>query len=217
MSFSAPEATLDFDVAQLYRLVGKVNDLENCWRRAIDTPPTIPSRSDATRRRILDAAQELAHCTGSGSLSLDAVAARAGVSKGGLLYHFPSKNRLMEALVADYLHRFDAALSAEESTGCRNAAIRAYMAQFLTERDRQARPPSGLLAALAKDPELLAPVRRHERDFLDRIRSTAGNPQLATLAFLAIQGIRAMALLNTQVLDDAEEDALIAWLKDHLD
>lgn len=122
----------------------------------------------------------------------------------------------MEALVEDYLQRFDTAIRQEERSGGRNAAIRAYIAQFLTDRQRLAQPHSGLLAALAKDPELLAPVRRNERDFLNRIRSTADDTQMATLAFLAIQGIRAMELLNTKVVDAQEEAALIDWLKARL-
>lgn len=139
------------------------------------------------------------------------------MSKGGLLYHFPSKNRLMKALVEDYLSRFDAALSAEEGKGRPDAVICAYIARFLTERQRAAKPASGLLAAMAEDPDMLAPVRRFERDFLTRIRANASDPQMATLAFLAIQGIRAMELLNTQVLDRTEEDALMGWLEDRLD
>lgn len=182
-------------------------------RRIIALPPS--PRSD-TRRRILDAAQTLARATGPGNLSLDAVAAQAGVSKGGLLYHYPSKSRLMQALVEDFLSRFDAALTAEEKTGRPDAAIRAYIAQFRTERQCGTPPPSGLLAALAEDPGMLDPVRHHERDFLNRIRANATDPQMATLAFLAIQGIRSMDLLNTQVLDRHEEDALIAWLTQQL-
>jgi AcrR family transcriptional regulator len=139
------------------------------------------------------------------------------VSKGGLLYHFPSKGRLLEALVEDFLGRFDAALSAEEHTGRPDSAIRAYIAQFRADRQRDTPPPSGLLAALAEDPGMLAPVRRHERDFLTRIRANATDPQMATLAFLAIQGIRAMELLNTQVLDRDEEDALIGTLLDRFE
>jgi AcrR family transcriptional regulator len=138
------------------------------------------------------------------------------VSKGGLLYHFPSKSRLMQALVEDFLSRFDAALTAEEKTGRPDAVIRAYIAQFQTERQCGTPPPSGLLAALAEDPGMLDPVRRHERDFLTRIRANATDPQMATLAFLAIQGIRSMELLNTQVLDRREEDAMINWLSQHL-
>lgn len=134
------------------------------------------------------------------------------MSKGGLLYHFPSKSRLMEALVEDFLSRFDAAISAEEKTGRPDAAIRAYVAQFVAERKCGTPPPSGLLAALAEDPGMLDPVRRYERDFLNRIRANAADPQMATLAFLAIQGIRTMELLNTQVLDRADEDILMQWL-----
>ena len=185
-------------------------------RCAIDQKTEMPAPRGDTRRRILDAAQDLARSTGPGNLSLDAVAAQAGVSKGGLLYHFPSKNRLMEALVEDHLSRFDAALSAQEKTGRPDAAICAYIAQFMADRKCGTPPPSGLLAALAEDPGMLGPVRRQERDFLGRIRANATDPQMATLAFLAIQGLRAMELLNTQVLDRKEEADLVDWLNTRL-
>ena len=48
------------------------------------------------RARILDAAEELV--TAGQAPTLDAVAAAAGVSKGGLLYHF-GKQSLLQALV----------------------------------------------------------------------------------------------------------------------
>ncbi|MBL4916726.1 TetR/AcrR family transcriptional regulator [Szabonella alba] len=186
-------------------------------RHVIEHPAPEISRKSDTRRRILDAAEALARCEGSGNLSLDAVAARAGVSKGGLLYHFPSKGRLMEALVEDYLGRFAAALGAEERTGQPDAVIRAYVTQFRTECRDKKKPASGLLAALAEDPDMLSPVRRHESDFLARIRANASDPQMATLAFLAINGLRAMDLLNTQVLPPDEVDTLLDWLGKRLE
>lgn len=149
-------------------------------------------------------------------LSLDAVAAKAGVSKGGLLYHFPSKSLLMAALVEDYIARYDHALSAEERTGQRDSVIRAYIAQFRAERECGTPPSSGLLAALAEDPQMLDPVRRHESDFLARIRANASDPHLATLAFLALQGLRAMELLNIRVLDHTDEDAVLDGLMERL-
>lgn len=42
----------------------------------------------SSREKILAAAAELADIVGPGNISLDAVAQRAGVSKGGLLYNF---------------------------------------------------------------------------------------------------------------------------------
>src|SRR5437764_3199185 len=49
--------------------------------------------------KLLDAAEAVVERQGIGNLTLDAVAAEAGMSKGGLLHHFPSKDQLVEALV----------------------------------------------------------------------------------------------------------------------
>ncbi|MCG6122840.1 MAG: TetR/AcrR family transcriptional regulator [Microvirga sp.] len=165
-----------------------------------------------TRGRILAAAQDLAREVGPGNLSLDAVAARAGVSKGGLLYHFPSKSSLMTGLVEDFVARFDAAVRQGESEGRANSVIGAYLDEFRRDRCRGAPPPSGLLAALAENPSLLDPVREQERDFLDRIRTNATDPDLATAAFLVVHGIRSMELLNVKVAAEDEVDGVLKRL-----
>jgi AcrR family transcriptional regulator len=59
--------------------------------------------------RLLDAAEAVVARQGIANLTLDAVAAAAGLSKGGLLHHFPTKDRLIEALVTR---------SAESWRGC---------------------------------------------------------------------------------------------------
>lgn len=52
----------------------------------------------SSRELILDALVEVLLDDGVGSVTLDAVCARASVSKGGLLYHFGSKADLFDAL-----------------------------------------------------------------------------------------------------------------------
>ena len=56
--------------------------------------------TDATVRRILDAALELFNERGVGVVSTRAVAERAGVSSGNLHYHFANKEALVRALLA---------------------------------------------------------------------------------------------------------------------
>lgn len=51
------------------------------------------------RDKVLDAFEELLVSEGARAATLDAVAARAKVSKGGLLYHFPNKDALVEGLL----------------------------------------------------------------------------------------------------------------------
>lgn len=66
---------------------------------------------EQTRAAILEAAGRLVRERGV-SASLDDVARRAGVSKGGLLYHFANKHDLHLALATDWLESFRTAVLA---------------------------------------------------------------------------------------------------------
>ncbi|MFD1913062.1 TetR/AcrR family transcriptional regulator [Halodurantibacterium flavum] len=169
-------------------------------------------KKNDTRDRILEAAEELSRELGPGNVSLEAVAARAGVSKGGLLYHFPSKNSLMQAVVEFAMHRFAAALDEPAQCCGPDGMLAAYIETFLEDRACRAKPPSAILAALAENPGLLDPIRTHERTFLDRIRANARDPRQATMIYLALQGIRCMEIMNVQVLSPQET----AEILDHL-
>jgi AcrR family transcriptional regulator len=181
-------------------------------------PPSTPSSRFRTsaRDKILEAAEELARVAGPGNLSLDAVAARAGVSKGGLLYHFPTKAKLLEALVEQFLDSFDSALRAREteSAGAPDSLVRAYLDIVVGEHLCHQPPPSGLLAALGEDPSFLAPVRRFDRSLLDRMKANSSDPTMALVVFLALHGMKSMQLLNIESVDEAEFKAAVARLYD---
>ncbi|HIW90795.1 MAG TPA: TetR/AcrR family transcriptional regulator [Candidatus Corynebacterium avicola] len=71
---------------------------------------------DQTRDRILDGALALLNDavdgSGKGSVSLDSAAKQAGVTKPGLMYHFPTKEALMLALVDHVVDRWEEQLIA---------------------------------------------------------------------------------------------------------
>lgn len=56
-------------------------------------------RPPLARERVLDAYESILLTDGERTATLDAVAKTAGVSKGGLLYHFASKDELTAGLV----------------------------------------------------------------------------------------------------------------------
>lgn len=57
------------------------------------------SRPPAARDAVLDAFEQILVHDGERAATLDATARAAGVSKGGLLYHFASKEALIEGLI----------------------------------------------------------------------------------------------------------------------
>src|SRR3954467_7829759 len=84
---------------------------------------------EITQQRLLDVAGELVVEAGVAALTLDAVAKRAGVSKGGLLHHFPSKNALLAAMVGSMVGKFSdaAAAFAARAPARRGRGARAYV------------------------------------------------------------------------------------------
>ncbi len=84
--------------------------------------------AEATRRLILDAAAEAILQDGP-TATIEQIAARAGVSKGGLLYHFASKNDLVEALtrslVLDFREQVQAAVDPDDDAP--GKLLRAYV------------------------------------------------------------------------------------------
>ncbi len=63
--------------------------------------PTQAERRATTRRALLDAAASVFAERGYHGASLDAIAARAGLSKGSVYHHFASKHELFATLLTD--------------------------------------------------------------------------------------------------------------------
>lgn len=168
----------------------------------------------SSRERLLDAALEIARERGAASLSLDAVAARAGLSKGGLLYNFPTKAALMQALVERYVEGTRQALATAEAAhgGAPNALARAVLEVRARECGEDARPGFGAAVAIAENPALLEPVRRLRDEILARLRSGSDDPIMAMIAFLCVEGIRAGDLWDLPGPSPEEREAVIARL-----
>lgn len=153
--------------------------------------PVSTSKSQATRDRLLDAAESVVVEHGAVGLTLEAVAAEAGVSKGGLLHHFPSKDQLAAALVERAVARVDEALEVAASDGGRGAFTRSYIRVTMGDGARQtgADPLStALLGALALDPALLEPLREAYARWQERLERDGLDPVDATLVRLAVDG-----------------------------
>lgn len=135
-------------------------------RRSMDAAATPPAAPDA-RTRILDAVERIVQARGVAGLTLEAAAREAGVSKGGLLYHFASKEALLAGLMkrlADFAAaEFDATLARQPEGPGRVA--RAFIAWAFGEaecspgQDRHDRAAAVFLAAFHHDPALLDPMR----------------------------------------------------------
>ncbi|MFJ9567914.1 TetR/AcrR family transcriptional regulator [Streptomyces fuscichromogenes] len=144
------------------------------------------------RDKILDAAEDVLLGEGAVNLTLERVAAVAGVSKGGLLYHFRSKQALVAGMVERLMRHFTVDYEALEDAEP-GAVTRAFL---LGSTDspasgagrRHERLAAAVLAAATLDPELLAPIREYYARLQRRIEADGIDPARATLVRLAADG-----------------------------
>ena len=199
---------------------GTLNHVVSTLKAIKGAEPSKSRGRPSSRERILEAASELAHEVGAGNISLDAVAERAGISKGGLLYNFPTKLQVLRALVARHVERMEAMMldALQGHAGKANALIHAAMdASCIVEPDTHRPKPTGILAAIAEDPQLIDPIRDYHRRLIRQLREATPQPERAFVAFLVLEGLHAQNLFEIGALTQEDQDRVLVFLRKFLD
>lgn len=144
-----------------------------------------------TRERILEALEVVLIRGGSHAVTLDAVASEAHISKGGLLYHFESKQALFDGLYIRMAERSEAML-AETPPGPLSHARRYLVRSTPDSPQRKALLRSVLAAARSADgasDEATADLRELFGRWTRPLRREVTDPVLAETIRLVGDGI----------------------------
>jgi AcrR family transcriptional regulator len=170
----------------------------------------------ATRDRLLQSAISVIQERGIERLTLDAVAKTAQVSKGGLLYHFASKEALVVGIIEYLVDDFDAAIDREleidtapDSPG---RYLRAYVKATFNYQNLPMALISNLLAAVTLDPELLKPLHSRVEHWQQQIHVSGLDPILANLVSLAADGLGTNEIFGIWLPDRALRQQLLEKL-----
>jgi AcrR family transcriptional regulator len=146
-----------------------------------------------TRRSVLGVAAEIVAREGVAKLTLDAVAERAGLSKGGILHHFSTKDSLVAAMIEDLVLQFEEDLARHmQGESGPGSFARAFLRACLDSEGtltRTLRLSAGIIAALAFNMRLLAPLRRCYADWRRRLEDDGIDPAVAELVRSAADGL----------------------------
>jgi AcrR family transcriptional regulator len=165
----------------------------------------------SSREKILDAAAELVSEIGSGRLTLEAVAERAGLSKGGLLYNFPTKEALLQGMIQRLIDQVSAekeALRGQTASGRNLEARLCTSALFKMCSGKTKDIATGMLAATSENPRLLDPLRQVIRDTLDTLRATSEDLDAALLAWLAVEGLSSYEMHDISPFSDEDRERI---------
>lgn len=148
-----------------------------------------------TRDRILDAVRDLLVEGGPTVVTLESVAERAELSKGGLLYHFPTKASLYVGLLERVRDTVDAEMTRRAAAG---DAARAFLEYAAPDGDEEGGFFTSLLAAVRTgddaDPAALELLADSFRVWEQPLRAAVPDPVQAEVIRLVGNGLYLTAI-----------------------
>jgi AcrR family transcriptional regulator len=133
------------------------------------------TRPPASREKVLDAAERIVAQLGAGRLTYDQLVKESGVTRGGITYHFPTKEALLKALMERDMQQWEA-MELQFRPRLKNAntaALIGSLRAMTNTSDDKRRFVAGMLSAVTHDPELLEPVRQMHAERFNELRGTA--------------------------------------------
>lgn len=165
---------------------------------------------NTTRQKILRAAAQVINTKGVLALTLEAVAKEAGISKGGLLYHFSSKDDLMKGMNDFIMQDFiDEVQRAANDDPCHEGKwTRAYTKVTFDQLDCEFEMNVAFLSAVAANPDFVKFISSDLRLLQDHIENDRIDPIVSTIVRLAVDGMYYNQLYGMNLKEDVREQVL---------
>lgn len=170
--------------------------------------------NNPVKDKILETANKIIAENGITSFTIEEVAKEAGISKGGLLYHYPSKDKLIRALIENYIESFESKISERERAlpnSCSNNWFISYIQEQFSQAKVNSGTMNGIIAAAALNQDLLQPVLEKRKEWLNKI-SSSKDPMLGIIISFACDGIAYSNLLGLEPFPEETKEKLMERL-----
>ncbi|WP_061022694.1 helix-turn-helix domain-containing protein [Bradyrhizobium sp. CCH5-F6] len=175
------------------------------------------TRSERSRNAALEAAIAIIARDGPGRLTLDAIARESGLSKGGVMHQFRTKEAVLKALLERQMAHFEEFSTRYMAKVSASSASPNLATQLATIREAATSPNSAalaLVAAMVENPRLMALPREREMERMAAIREEAADPDLAMIRWAGAMGLLLSSLFGLSPLSKDEHQRLFARLLD---
>jgi AcrR family transcriptional regulator len=175
------------------------------------------TRSERSRNAALEAATRIIARDGPGRLTLDAIARESGLSKGGVMHQFRTKEAVLKALLERQMEHFEEFSTRYMAKVSETSANPNLATQLATVREAATSPNSAalaLVAAMVENPGLMVLPREREMKRVEAIKAEAADPELALLRWAAARGLLLSGLFGMSPLGKDEHQRLFARLLD---
>ncbi|GGP24844.1 TetR/AcrR family transcriptional regulator [Silvimonas amylolytica] len=172
---------------------------------------TRQARSEQTRRAIVKAALVVLGRDGAARLTFGAVAREAGLSKGAVTRHFPSKKDLLQGILAFRAETFRALRNDFVATQPSDAAPQFIVGQIAMMRamvENAQSPARAIFSALLDAPEAMQEMGQRIASSLVKAQAETVDPDLAHLRWAAGWGLGLLSVFGLSPFSEDERNQL---------
>lgn len=155
------------------------------------------------RDTILEAAKRLIQRDGVTALTFESLAAESGLTKGGLLYHFPSRDELLRGLHAHVAGRWEQCMESEAGGPAAEVDDDARFAAFVRSSQFPDRAELLLMLEAVENPTTNAIWEHVYSRWVPDAPAAVDDDVMTFIARLAADGLWLYESLETQKLDPA--------------
>lgn len=161
------------------------------------------------REKLLEAIFDIVMEQGAAALTIDTVAKKMGISKGGVQYCFNSKEAMIDAMFehweGSYETKFNEIVKNDNSPENR---VTAHICAIHTHDKVAFAKGASLMAALLQTPEYLQSTKEWYQQRLTGVDTTTVAGKRARLAFLAAEGTFLLRYFGLMDINDDEWDSI---------
>ena len=170
--------------------------------------------SSPTKARILSAARKIVEDDGAGALTFDELTKVSGITRGGITYHFPTKEDLLRGLLEADFRQWDESEAALTPDDCdpETARLLGFIRTLTAPDESHRRFLCGMLSAATLDPSLMDPCRQELRERLGRKQWTERDLRLQ-LVHLAAEGLMWQELFQMYAMPVPARARLVALME----
>ncbi|MFB2581404.1 TetR/AcrR family transcriptional regulator [Herbiconiux sp. P15] len=173
----------------------------------------------SSRTEILEAALRVVDAGGGADITYQSVAAEAGLTKAGLMYHFPSKDAMMVAVIEHVIDRWQTELQAELPVPLEQSTLAERVRAFISFAGGGGVSAGEFVvfSEAVRRPELSAPWLAYLQRWFGFGAATEGNASTLMLAWLATNGLWIAESTGILELSSAQREALVGRIVGLLD
>lgn len=175
------------------------------------------TRSEISRKKAIDAALTILTREGIGGLTFDSLSRESGISKGGLLHQFRTRQGVLCALLEFQRQQFEQIARdylANEGPSKTEPNLAAQIAIYRESINQPHSVARAVLAALIENPTLLDDMKAFDAQKMKAMQDEASDLDLSLLRYFAASGLAFHSLLGLSPLDDATRNRLFDRLLD---